>query len=199
MFVKHLVFGIFFLLLLASCDGPAADAVPGFDESPTAVRGVLATAVQEFGTPLPIMITVTESVVVPTSLPVATKTIPVAARVEATSDVLALGFSGLRFSLTADGVAQSEFAAGTDEVFALWEYARMSPEDSVRRIWFRDDQIWLTREEGWNWGEYGSDGTMRDISVYDNEGSGLPPATYRLQLYVNNELHAEGIFVVLGS
>ncbi len=106
-------------------------------------------------------------------------------------------FSDLRFALTADGAAQSEFAPGTEEVYALWEYRGMSPTDSVRRIWFRDDQIWLTREEGWDWGEYGSEGTMRDISVYDNEGSGLLPATYRLQLYVNDELQQEAMFIIL--
>ena len=73
----------------------------------------------------------------------------------------------------------------------------MSPTDKIRRIWFRDDQIWLTREEEWNWGEHDSEGTMRGISVYDNEGSGLQPATYRLQLYVNDQLQQEATFVVL--
>jgi hypothetical protein len=143
------------------------------------------------------MVTVTTGFVQSTAVTVVTETPPAPLPTEALPRERATGFSDLRFSLTADGMAQGEFPAGTEEIYALWEYAGMSPSDTIRRIWFRDEQIWLTREEGWNWGEYGSDGTMRDISVYDNEGSGLPPATYRLQLYVNEQLHAEASFVVL--
>lgn len=172
------------------------DADPAADASPTAVRGVLATTAPRMDTPLPVMVTVTAGVAQPTAVSAMTETPLAPIPTEVQSSEPATGFRGLRFSLTAEGMAQGEFPAGTEEVYALWEYAGMSPADNIRRIWFRDDEIWLTREEGWNWGEYGSEGTMRDISVYDNEGSGLPPATYRLQLYVNDELHAEESFVV---
>lgn len=187
------------MLLLPSCSILERDAVPDVDVSPTAVRGILSTTAPKVSTPLPVMVTVTQNVVVPTAVLTITEPPPTAIPTKAAARVPSSGFSRLRFALTADGPTQSDFPAGTEEIYALWDYAGMSPSDTVRRIWFRDDQIWLTREEGWDWGEYGSEGTMRDISVYDNEGSGLPPATYRLQLYVNNELHAEGMFVVLGS
>jgi hypothetical protein len=196
-FVKQLTIWVFLLALLASCAGSKLDDVTELDASPTAAQGVLATAVQEIATPFPIMITVTQSIVEPTAAPTATEIIPVATRVEAAADSPSLGFSDLRFAVTADGAAQSVFPTGTDEVYALWNYAGMSPNDNIRRIWFRDDQIWLTREEGWEWAEYGGEGTMRDISVYDNEGSGLASATYRLQLYVNDELQQEAKFVVM--
>lgn len=196
MYVKHLLFGIFLLLLLVSCDNSKREVVdPAV--TPTTVHGVLPTIVREVVTPLPLMATATVNAVVPTAVPTTTKIVPVATRLEEATDVPSSGFSGLRFALADDGAAQSTFPAGTDEIFALWEYEGMSPSDNIRRIWFRDGQIWLTREEGWNWGKYGSEGTMRDISVYDDEGSGLASAMYRLQLYVNDELHEEGTFVVL--
>ena len=196
MFVKQVIIWIFLSAFLASCVGSKPAVVPDLDESPTAVQGVLATAVQEIATPFPIMVTITQSIVEPAAAPPATEILPVATRVEAVTDVPSLGFNDLRFALTADGGEQSVFPAGTVEVYALWDYMGMSPTDNIRRIWFRDDQIWLTREEGWDWGEYGIEGTMRDISVYDNEGSGLASATYRLQLYVNDELQQEAMFVV---
>lgn len=185
------------LALLASCSGLQDHDDPGIDVSPTAVRGVLATAAPEISTTVPVTVTVAKNVMTPTPLPKITETIPQTSMTAAVTDVPSSGFSSLRFSLTAGGAEQNDFPAGTEEVYALWEYVGMSPSDKIRRIWFRDDQIWLTRDEGWNWGEYGSDGTMRDISVYDNEGSGLPLATYRLQLYVNDELQEEAIFVIL--
>ena len=197
---KHLIFGIFFFALLMSCNRATVEGVPVPAEPPTRERGVLATAVQEIVTPLPVMVTVTRSTAEPRVspiLPILTETVPAATRIEAATDAPRLAFSDLRFALTADGAVQSEFMAGTEEIYALWEYRGMSPADSVRRIWFRDDQIWLTREEDWDWGEYGSEGTMRDISVYDNEGSGLVPARYRLQLYVNDVLQQEAMFAVL--
>ncbi|MDX1413592.1 MAG: hypothetical protein R3293_05330 [Candidatus Promineifilaceae bacterium] len=106
-------------------------------------------------------------------------------------------FSALRFASAPTAATQDAFPPGTDEVFAIWDYQEMQPSDRIRRIWFRDGQIWITREENWNWGNYGSTGTVLDNSVYDHEGSGLPPARYDLQLYVNDQLQQEGTFVVL--
>jgi hypothetical protein len=200
-FVRHLAIWIFLLMLSVSCNISKRNAVPIIDEPTTAVQGVLATIEQGSATRIPAVIMVTQKFLDPPPAPMAAPTttviIPVTTQVEVATGFPSLGFKGLRFALTAEGAAQSEFLAGTDEVYAVWEYAGMSATDNIRRIWFRDDQIWLTREEGWNWGEYGSDGTIRDISVYDDEGSGLASATYRLQLYVNDELQGDATFVVL--
>jgi hypothetical protein len=106
-------------------------------------------------------------------------------------------FCCLHFATAVSGPAQVEFPAGSEEIVALWDYSNMLPGDRIRRIWFRDDLIWLTREEPWAWDKYGSEGTVTDIAVYDNEGDGLLPARYRLQLYVNDELQQEGRFVIL--
>jgi hypothetical protein len=194
---KLLAFGLFCFMLLAACGGLTPDPIPELVEPRTAVQGVLATAAPKRATALPIIVTIAPKAATATMVPAATQTVPAATQVFAATTVPRRGFSDLRFALTPDGAAQREFAPGTEEVYAVWEYTGMSPTDSIRRIWFRDDQIWLTREEGWNWSEYGSEGTMRDISVYDNEGSGLPPATYRLQLYINDDLQQEAMFVVL--
>ena len=69
----------------------------------------------------------------------------------------------------------------------------MAPTDRVRRIWFRDEAIWHVREEAWG-AERGSQGTVRDVSVFDFEGDGLKPASYRLQLYVNDVFQGEAGF-----
>lgn len=75
----------------------------------------------------------------------------------------------------------------------------MQAGDRIRRIWFRNEQIWLTREEYWNWDLYQASGSVRDISIFDNEGSGLEPGAYRLQLYVNDNLQQEAGFTVLAQ
>ncbi len=49
---------------------------------------------------------------------------------------------------TADGGVQSVFPAGTVEIYAFWDYLGMPLTGNIRRIWFRDDQIYLTGEEG---------------------------------------------------
>lgn len=108
----------------------------------------------------------------------------------------ATGFFELRFALSPEAAPQISFARGSEEVFALWDYVGMQAGDRVRRIWFLNDQIWHVREETWDVASYGSAGTVRDISVFDFEGTGLEPAAYRLQIYVNEELHVEAGFVV---
>ena len=203
--VKSYLFWTILVALLASCNGLQDDVESLSEVTPTTVRGVLATVGPESSTAAaPLFDTATPSPVLPkaelataelpTAVPTATQTAAATATVENNS---LLGFNGLRFAQTADGAAQEEFPPGTVRVFALWEYAGMEPDDRIRRIWFRDEQIWIIREEDWNWGEYGSEGAVRDISVFDNEGSGLLPAAYRLQLYVNDELQEEGTFTIL--
>ncbi len=186
------------LLLLSACIGLKVGDSPDVELSATPVRGVLATVEPNMIIPMPALPTENKESVKSTAVLTVTKAAPVATATDIVPDIPQVGFINLRFALTADGAGQNEFPPGTQEVFAIWEYAGMLPTDTIRRIWFRDDQIWLTREEGWNWGEYGSEGTMGDISVYDNEGNGLPAATYRLQLYVNNKLQEEAVFILSG-
>lgn len=199
---KRVLIALLLLAFLPSCSGfgDGTDA----SETATPVRGVLSTVAPNAATAQPLRSSaaseVAEATAVPTATAIVTPGAVGAAAAPTTSPAVSTGgFSHLRFAPAADGTAQNEYPAGTEVVFALWDYDGLSEVDRIRRIWFRDDQIWITREESWNWDEYGSAGTVRDISIFDNEGDGLQPATYRLQLYLNDELQVEGTFVVLAE
>jgi hypothetical protein len=60
----------------------------------------------------------------------------------------------------------------------------MRPHQQVRREWYRDNVLWLVREETWDFAKYGRDGTVLDVSVYDFE-KGLEPGRYTLRLYID--------------
>lgn len=122
-------------------------------------------------TPTP-MFTYTPYIPTPTFTPVPPFTDPI--------------FMNARTSTTPDeSNVNASFPAGTKAVYALWEYHNMRPGLTVRREWYWNDQLWLKREEPWNFGKYGSDGTMRDISIYDNE-TGLNSGLYQLRLFIDN-------------
>lgn len=101
-------------------------------------------------------------------------------------------FMNARTSSSPDDLNQhSSFAAGTREVYAIWDYQNMREGLVVRREWYWNDQLWLMREEPWDFKKYGANGTIRDISIYDNE-TGLNTGTYQLRLYINNVLQPIG-------
>ena len=54
----------------------------------------------------------------------------------------------------------------------------------VRRDWYDNDKLWISRQEPWDYAKYGASGTMRDISVYELD-AGLPFGTYRFELYID--------------
>lgn len=170
-------------------------------ETPVPVRDVLATRPPAIPTLAQPVISreapaqheapsTAEPAVLPASspaLPPLTMLPPIAAETDAK-------FCCLRFAATPESEPAESFPAGTETIYALWDYAGLVPGDRVRRIWFRDDMIWLTRDEEWNWDSYGASGTVRDIAIYDHEGSGLLPAHYRLQLYLNDAFQVESEF-----
>jgi len=95
-------------------------------------------------------------------------------------------FFDARTSSTSDDLhQQSSFPAGTKVVYAIWDYQNMRAGLKIRREWYWNNQLWLTREETWDFEKYGVDGTLRDISIYDNE-TGLNAGAYRLQVYIDN-------------
>ncbi len=186
------------MLVFSSCSDLSIMKPTTQAASPTAVMAVLATvdplllATSTTLPPTPVAPTH------PTSRPSSTPTLspPIIESPYPTNEP-STTFTALRFARAADAEPQHTFPAGTEEVFAIWDYSDMQSGDRIRRIWFRDDQIWLTREEDWNWGKYRSTGTVLDNSVYDHEGSGLKSAKYHLQLYVNDQLQQEATFIVL--
>jgi hypothetical protein len=105
-------------------------------------------------------------------------------------------FHNLRFAGSGYGLPQARFATGTEEIFAIWEYVGLSGEDRMERVWTRNGAEWLVREEVWDVTNYGSAGTIRDVSVYDFEGGGLEPGSYQLTLYLNGVYQAQAAFQI---
>jgi hypothetical protein len=81
--------------------------------------------------------------------------------------------------------SQVVFPKGTPFIYAVWDYAGMQEGMVLRREWYRHGELWLEREERWDFAKYGSSGTMFDISIYDFM-DGLDPGTYVLDLYVDD-------------
>lgn len=179
---------LFVAVLLAACTAVENNPAPV-----TPMQRGLATAVSRATPPLaPPLATLTPA---PSAQPIASQP-ATAAAVPTPSARPTAKFCCLRFATAVADPPRAEFAAGTEEIYALWDYQDMVAEDRIRRIWFRDDLIWLTREETWPWAQYGEAGTVEDIAIYDREGDGLVPAHYRLQLYVNDVLEQEGTFTI---
>ncbi len=86
---------------------------------------------------------------------------------------------------------QSTFPERIKAVYAIWDYQNMREGLKIRREWYLDGRLWLTREETWDFKKYGADGTIRDISIYDND-TGLDSGGYQLRLYINNALQPIG-------
>ena len=80
---------------------------------------------------------------------------------------------------------QSSFPVGTKQIFVIWNYRNMREGLTVKREWYLDGQLWLMREEPWDFATYGVTGTMRDISIYDVD-IGLPSGAYQLKVYIDN-------------
>jgi hypothetical protein len=94
-------------------------------------------------------------------------------------------FFNARFTLDpTTSLFQNIFPANTKRIYAVWEYRNMRDGMKVRRDWYHNDKLWISREESWDYSKYGASGTMRDVSVYDLD-VGLPFGMYRLELYID--------------
>lgn len=103
-------------------------------------------------------------------------------------------FSNLRFAPQGDAAPQASFPIGTDEVCALWDYQEIAPTDSIRRVWYLNDQVYIERQATWDFAKYGVAGTVRDICLYDRidgyiDGAvdGIDPGQWRVEIYLNGE------------
>lgn len=99
----------------------------------------------------------------------------------------------IHFSANADPAnSQLVFPYGTPEIFAIWPYQNMQEGSTIRREWYQDSDIWIVREEPWNYAKYGANGVITDISVYDYD-QGLEPGRYQLRLYIDGQEQQLGI------
>ena len=110
-----------------------------------------------------------------------------------TPDPTLPAFYNLRFATSADAAPQPYFPQGTEQIFAVWDYANIPAEAAVRRVWRLNGEPWLEREEAW---AEASSGTVRDVSVYDFTGGGLQPGKYEVLLYLGDVLLVNGRFWV---
>jgi hypothetical protein len=97
-------------------------------------------------------------------------------------------FSNLRFSLLPDAdLTQRFYAGGTQRVYALWDFENMQDGMVLKRVWWYNDMEWIYSEDVWSVERFGENGTMKGISVFDEE-SGLRPGKYSLYLYIDDTL-----------
>jgi serine protease Do len=84
--------------------------------------------------------------------------------------------------------ADEPFAEGTQKVYAFFNYENMEDGLTWSAVWYIDGEEALRREDNWQGGEKGS----YWISIYHKVV--LPNGHYKLELYVGEELLAEGEF-----
>ena len=142
----------------------------------------------DVSTPTPLTSTSTESVLV---ILTSTATIPVTESPTSvptsipTSVSGAPQFSNARFTVDVNAnTYQNIFPARTRRVYAVWDYQNMREGLIVRRDWYFNDELWITREEAWDFSKYGANGTIKDISVFDLD-VGLGSGEYRFELYID--------------
>jgi hypothetical protein len=94
-------------------------------------------------------------------------------------------FSNARFTVDVNAnIYQNNFPARTRQVYAVWDYQNMRAGLNIRRDWYFNNELWITREELWDFSKYGANGTIKDISVFDLD-VGLGSGDYRLELYID--------------
>jgi len=54
----------------------------------------------------------------------------------------------------------------------------------IRRVWYLNGIEWIAREEPWDLTRYGSTGTIRDVSIFDEE-IGLQAGEYALTIFID--------------
>jgi len=79
---------------------------------------------------------------------------------------------------------QYRFPAGTEQIFAAWNYQNMRADLTVKREWYLNGQRWLEREALWDFAKYGERGMVPDVSIFDFE-AGLPSGVYQLMIYID--------------
>jgi hypothetical protein len=100
-------------------------------------------------------------------------------------------FRNIHYSVNPDGEpAQVFFPAGTEQIYAFWDYANLQDGMMIRRVWSQEGRLLFVREEIWDTNRYGSTGTMSGISII-NEEIGFPSGRYSLTLFINGAEQVE--------
>lgn len=117
--------------------------------------------------------------------PISSATIPAPVTAIPTQVLPTPQFSNARFSIDpSNNIFQTTFPARTRQIYAVWDYQNMREGLNIRRDWYYNDVLWITREEPWDFSKYGANGTISNISVYELD-VGLESGNYRLELYID--------------
>ena len=101
-------------------------------------------------------------------------------------------FSNVRFTVdVSSNIYQTIFPARTRRIYAVWDYQNMREGLIIRRDWYLNDELWIPRQERWNFSKYGANGTIKDIAVFDLD-VGLDSGDYRLELYIDMQPQSIG-------
>ena len=95
-------------------------------------------------------------------------------------------------------LGQTRFSAGTKQIFAIWSYQNMQAGLTIKREWYLDGQLWLTREEPWDFANYGASGILQDVSIYDFD-AGLPSGTFKLIVSIDGVAQPIGKRIIEGT
>ena len=126
--------------------------------------------------------------------PTASATVAASTSTTPIQNLPAAQFSNARFTVDVSGnIYQNIFPARTRSVYAVWDYQNMRAGMMIRRDWYYNDVLWITREEPWDFSKYGANGSISDISVYDLD-IGLQSGKYRLELYIDMQPQPIGEF-----
>jgi hypothetical protein len=91
----------------------------------------------------------------------------------------------LRFAADPDAAAPQRFyVAGVNRVYAIWDYANMREGMAVKRVWTLNGRTWIEREDPWDTTQYGSNGTVKDVAVFE-DNIGLQAGEYSLNLFID--------------
>lgn len=108
-------------------------------------------------------------------------------------------FTSLRFSTKPyDEPWQTFFVARTPQIYAAWDYDHMRDGMIVRRVWERNGEVWLIREQKWDFATNGARGTIDTVSIFDFE-DGIEAGKYSLTLSIDGATQMLGSSPVPGG
>ncbi len=85
-----------------------------------------------------------------------------------------------------DASPVNSFTAGTESIYALFDWEQIRPGTLWKMRWSIDDEVFYEQTAPWNGTESGENYLMRLSAA-----GGVPDGTYRMQLFVNDLVFAE--------
>jgi len=105
-------------------------------------------------------------------------------------------FGRIAFGTSIEALSASmAFSAGTEAVYALWNYQNMRDGMPWRLCWFLDDTPWSCESLNWDVRQYATSGEAYVTRIRERDG--LPPGNYRLELFVEDRQVQFATFVIL--